>query len=234
MIRVFYHIFCNEHTLGVVKDQVLKLHFSGLYAMCNVIHCFLAGPHTTAVSEYLRECGSKFMMCDVAPADMSGERLTLERIQHFVQDEDVFLYIHTKGVSRAAQTFADEKTRQEVLQRLEDWRNFMEYHLMVRHRSCMEALQTHDCAGVNWRFWDVPLENGTDSFSKTEHFRHFSGNMWWCTAKYWKTLPSKIGDDYLDPEMHIGKGNPRIKCLAESWVDHYKTRKPFNTFVDVV
>lgn len=229
MIRVFYHIFCNEFALAVVKDQVTKLHFSGVYSTCDFIHCFMSGPCTREICEFLSECGSKFLIC-VEPADTSGERLTLSRIQKLLEPDDVFLYIHSKGVSRAAQPH--DARRLEILQRIEDWRCFMEYHLFVHHRVCLEALKTHDCVGVNWRFWDVPLTPTNDSFSKEEHLRHFSGNMWWCTARYWNTLPLTIGNEYLDPEMHIGIGNPRVKCLAESWVDHYKDRKPFKTFVD--
>ena len=42
-IYIFYHIFCNKYTLEVVKDQINKIIFSGLYNKCTKIYCFLTG-----------------------------------------------------------------------------------------------------------------------------------------------------------------------------------------------
>ena len=32
---------------------------------------------------------------------------------------------------------------------------------------------------------------------------HYSGNFWWASSKYIKTLPSNIGRNYLDPEAWL-------------------------------
>jgi hypothetical protein len=44
---------------------------------------------------------------------------------------------------------------------------------------------------------------------------HFSGNFWWTTGAYFTSLPEKIGDEYWDPELYIGKGNPKTKCYYD-------------------
>ena len=37
-IYVFYHVYCNKNTETVVKDQVFRIIFSGLYAKVNRIY----------------------------------------------------------------------------------------------------------------------------------------------------------------------------------------------------
>ena len=39
-------------------------------------------------------------------------------------------------------------------------------------------------------------------------------------------LPDKIGSDYLDPEMWLGKNNPKYECLFYSHINHYFNRFP--------
>jgi hypothetical protein len=225
MIYVFYHVFCNEHAETIVRDQISKLHFSGVYKRCDRIVCCLLGPHRNSIAALLKESGTKFDIYKVAESELlpfeASERFTLNTIRSIVRPEDKFLYMHSKGVTRPAN------------ERVRKWREFMEFQLMTRAEECLRALDTVDCAGCNFRFWDVPIHSPAhDRFPRSERGRHFSGNMWWCTGRYWLSLPSTIDPDYYGPEMHIGLHCPRVFLLAESCRDHYYHEVSYSTFVD--
>ena len=109
-------------------------------------------------------------------------------------------YIHTKGVT------APNNPNQR------DWRKYMEYFTIERYEDCIKALETYDVCGVNWHppLWDVKNY-------------HFSGNFWWARAEYIKNLPPiNLDGDRHEAESFLGYGNPRVKCLHESDIDHYR------------
>lgn len=228
MIFVFYHVFCNEHTVPIVRDQISKLHFSGVYKRCDKIVCCLLGPQHESVHRVISQSGTKFVVhrhaAEDPNVDESAERFTLSVIREMVKPEDKFLYLHSKGVTRPG----NEHVRQ--------WRELMEYQLMTRMDECIRALDTVDVVGCNYRHWFTPLTTPFDDghFPATEwdRGRHFSGNMWWCKGAYWLSLPSKIQPDYFGPEMHIGLRKPRFKVLFESRKDDYKHPTPLSSFVD--
>ena len=228
MILVFYHIFCNEIASQVVRDQISKIHFSGLYKRCTTILCFLLGPRGDEIADLLAHAGNKFVVQRRAIADPSpqesSERFTLSAISSLVGPTDKFLYIHSKGVTRPDN------------ERVREWREMMEYFLMTRADDCIASLDSCDVVGCNYRHWFTPIVTPVhdDQFpaSKWDRGRHFSGNMWWCRGDYWLSLPTDIHDDYFGPEMHVGRNKPRFKVLFESRVDHYKQAVPLSSFVD--
>ena len=74
-----------------------------------------------------------------------------------------------------------------------------------------------DVAGVNWHLQPFP---------------HFSGNMWWATARYIRTLPRPCHTGgsrwarYM-AERWIGmNADVRVACLHQSLVNHYETFYP--------
>ena len=96
-LHIFYHIYCNENTLNVVKDQVTKIVFSGLYDSVTRIHCFLVGDSNILVQvvELLESSGKKFHIEDISTEDTSYERFTILKINQFLNPQDFFLYIHS-------------------------------------------------------------------------------------------------------------------------------------------
>ena len=206
-VFVFFHIYCLPCTPGILHDQITKLHFSGTYDTVDKIYCFLAGEHIQKCQEMLQKSGSKFSVEITEPHDKSYERLTLERIHTYIQPEDKFLYIHTKGVTKPQH------------ENVRHWKTYMEYFLMKKHKECLDLLDTHDAVGVNWHNSPQP---------------HFSGNMWWCRGSYFLTLPTKIGGDYWTPEFYLGWKNPKTFNWMESKVDHYHNAFPFEKYVDRV
>lgn len=225
MLYVFYHIFCNENAPEIVRDQISKLHFSGVYKRCDAIYCFLLGPHPDPITTMLTLGGAKFRLQKQSLSDpceaQVGERFTLTAIAKLIEPDDKFLYLHSKGVTRPNN------------ERVRAWRELMEYHLMTGADECIAALDTCDVVGCNYRHWHLPLDTAEDDDNAPlSRGRHFSGNMWWCRGAYWLSLPPTIDCDYFGPEMHIGLRKPRFKNLYECHVDNYWVLTPLASFVD--
>ena len=207
-IHIFYHIFCNEHTLPVVKDQVTKIIYSGLYEVVTAVNCFLTGEesHMKNVIFFLQDSGVKFQIRDKGVGDTSFERFTLNRILPIINDGDKFLYIHTKGVS----------SKHSGNDNVYWWRTWMEYHLIYRFKECLEQLNKVNIVGVGYTTKMIGP--------------HFSGNFWWTNATYFKTLPKNsdgtlnIGSGYTDPENFIFKGaDPKHIDIDEGRAPHPDT-----------
>jgi len=195
-LYVFYHIYCNHNTAPVVNDQCLRIIFSKLYKRVNAIYCFLAGDKTKIdeVKGLIGNMGSKFKIAAEGPDDKTYERFTLEKIPQYIKPEDKFLYIHSKGISDKNFFTGKEVNKDEIFW----WRTWMEYYLMTFHEEWLQKLEDFDIVGVN--------------FSDHKNVgKHFSGNFWWTTGKYYLTLPKSIPTTgklaYQEPEIHIFKGN---------------------------
>jgi len=198
-VYIFYHIFCNEETMRVLRDQVTKITYSGLYDAVDQIYCCIVGEeaHIQNVKTFVESLPKKFIIHATGPNDTTYERFTLTKIAPLVKDNDVFLYIHTKGVTRTKNKNNDLTYSETYL-----WRNYMEHFLIKNYKSCLEKLKEYDVVGVR--------------YSTRLIGPHFSGNFWWSTGKYWTKLTSsvQIGDTYYDPEAYLFKASPKY-----SWLD---------------
>ena len=204
-IYVFFHIYCNSNTLEIVRDQATKIIFSGLYDDVTTIFCYLAGnkEYVTLLKTYITSLPKKFVVKDIGVDDITYERFTLTKIKNHVQENDKFLYIHTKGVTRV-----QEKSIISECTYL--WRNYMEYHLIRHYKKCLEKLNTHDVVGAIYKTLMVGP--------------HFSGNFWWSTGAYFKRLSREhsIGEFYTDPEVYIFKGLPNFAMADDNSIhDRY-------------
>lgn len=190
---VFYHIYCDKTTLDIVRDQVMKMIYSGLYAEVKQIYCFLAGSKSgiAQIEGYFQTLPQKFKIQKRGVDDRTYERFTLNSIKDLVTDADKFLYLHTKGVTRTYQ-------KGPAAECVTLWRNYMEYYLIALYKKCLEKLVDHDVVGSLYR--------------EVQIGPHFSGNFWWSTGKYFRRLMDtvKIGDEYYEPEAYIFKGRPRV------------------------
>jgi len=225
---IFYHIYCNDNTYSIVSDQITKILFSGLYDEIDCIYCFLTGEenYIDQMIDYLLTCGKKFIIEKIGINDQSFERFTIHKIKNYILPDDKFLYIHSKGVS-----YKDCKY-------VYDWRTFMEYYLMNKHKKCIELLDIYDTVGVN-------LSHNP--------FMHYAGNFWWCRGSYFLTLPDiktlmidsenqnkQKPHDVHDPtkfkytENYLCMNNPNAYCMnTTSGLYHYTVRYPLNKYVDL-
>ena len=207
---IFYHIYCCQSTLPILRDQISKIHFSGLYQSIDTIFCFLVGE-----PDYINECikciqvsGSRFKIAELGPNDTTYERFTLLKIRDYITPEDKVLYIHTKGTGRHNST------------PVYYWRTCMEYILFSKHKRCLEELETHDIVGV---FYLISFQ---------ENMNHFSGNMWWANGSYLLRLPNTIDEGYNAPEFYIGLSNPKVKSILNTPLNLYYTPYEFYRYVD--
>lgn len=199
---VFYHIYCNEFTLPILKDQVAKIIFSGLYEAVDDIKCFMSGEekYMEGIRGFLEQSGVKFKITDpLGVNDNSYERFTINQIPKYIAPPDRFLYIHTKGVSQ----------KHAASDNIYWWRTWMEYHLIYRYKECLEALNKVNLVGVG--------------YTRKMIGPHFSGNFWWTKGEYFNTLPKNpdgslnIGSGYTDPENYVFKGvNPTHMNMDEN------------------
>lgn len=194
-VLIFYHIFCNEHTLEVVRDQMMKIIFSGLFDRVDKIYCFITGKRgmIDPVKSFLESLPAKCEVKDIGIDDKTFERFTLSRIKGLVHPNDKFLYMHSKGVTRSSNV--DEADGVFY------WRTYIEYYLIKNYAKCLEMLNNHDVVGVLYREMLIGP--------------HYSGNFWWSTGAYYHKLTNKhkIGNLYYDTEAYLFRGSPNAKNI---------------------
>jgi hypothetical protein len=104
--------------------------------------------------------------------------------------DDYVFYFHTKGITKQSAG-------------TEDWRRYMEYFVIENWQDCVLKLdEGFDCCGVLWN------RNVASGFRP-----HFSGGMWWATAKYINKLNHRLLEtsNRYDRELWIGS-NPTVNC----------------------
>ena len=161
---IYYHVFCSKATKDILRDQVAKILFSGLYDVVNEIRCCLVGEpaHIGEARTILLDSGAKFKILAEGPNDTSYERFTLDQIRKTIQPGDKFLYIHTKGVTKPDHD------------NVYYWRTWLEYCLIKNWRICVEKLDSHDIVGAQY------LDRASLPNYNKENIAppHFSGNFW--------------------------------------------------------
>lgn len=229
-VKVFWHIYAKDHWALIVRDQLTKLTFTGLYDFAAEINCFLAGPDESdvnAAAAMISDWGSKFMIRAKGVADSSYERFTLSRIRPLLRSGDKFLYLHNKGVTHQLTGAVNS-----VGKNIYFWRTYMEYHLLRHHRRCVDLLDEYDTVGV-----DLFLPGGSI----------YAGNFWWSRADFFLLHPSSIGLDYYDPEHYLldqqGVNMSRVYSLAQSDMvqamlsgdneAHYQQTFPPSKYIDL-
>lgn len=217
-IYIFYHVFCNTETAAVVRDQIKNIHFSGIYRVVDAVYYCLAGAtqeNIDSIKEIFAHAGEKFRLLRAVVGDRSYERLTFGAVREVVRPEDVFCYIHSKGVSLE---YPDQSINVQL------WRQKMEYFLFTRAPDYLMLLINGECdvAGVGFR--NKPY--------------HYTGNFWWCRGDYYLRLPAQIGPEYHDTEMYILLGGARAICLndkqnnGEYPIIYYHHSHYFDFYVD--
>jgi len=98
------------------------------------------------------------------------------------------LYLHTKGVNNNTPP-------------INDWRKYMLYFNVFKYKDALEKLKDYDTYGVDLR------DNPT---------LHYSGNFWWTTSNYAKTLP-----DFNDIPLVISERHKAEFCICYNKGKHY-------------
>ena len=104
-VKVALHITAIAHYQLSLQQHFDRLIFSGLYDLAEGIYCFILGPddaEITAAATFVRKFGHKVIVTGTSLKIDSYERFTLLGIRDHLQPEDVFLYMHTKGLSHGS------------------------------------------------------------------------------------------------------------------------------------
>ena len=177
-IYVYYHIGLLNNWESIVKEQCSRIVFSGLYDRLEKIKCYAIdrdGCNEEKCRSLLKKYGKKFSLESVS--NEGDEWFTLKNLRFDIEDEDRVLYIHSKGVTRFDTTSFHMNARDfeisNLYENICDWRDLMEFYLIRHHETCLRVLENnYDTVGINYF-------NGP---------KHYSGNFWWATGKYLRTL----------------------------------------------
>jgi hypothetical protein len=162
--------------------------------------------------------GDKYIIVNYDSDPTLYEAPTINKIQEFSSNNDNFniLYIHTKGIRYSSNN-----------QKENDWIDLMLYFLLDKHTECIEKLnECYDAVGCNYykiQFfnWKVPP--------------HFSGNFWWGTSNYLKTI-DKLNESLRDRnvcEYWLFKKDPIYHSMYNSNIDHFHSSYPSNLYTNL-
>ena len=117
------------------------------------------------------------------------------------------LYVHTKGISYTKNDYRYTGSL--------DWINYMLYFLCEKSKNCLELLDYNDVVGCNYN---------------DNELAHFSGNFWWATTKYLKSLETSFLTDKMSAEWWLCTKNPIKSELWNSMINHYHYRYERNMY----
>ena len=183
-----YHIGCIGKYKSIIKEQLSLLHKKLLYEKIKHLVIFLSKKE---VEEEIKTYDPKFKFIFHYYPIEERENYTINHFRTYLTDDikKVF-YFHTKGVSRDNPIFHRR-------------RKILNYYILEHYDLCIELLEEYNVVGCSlYRFPQI----------------HFSGNFWWTTTSYLDTLPKKINNNYLTPEMFIGYTNrkhPKYCSLSQ-------------------
>jgi hypothetical protein len=213
-IKIFYHITCINNWKDIVREQLIKIIYSGLYEKVEEIVCFVIIPDATKIDEninYIKTFGNKIKIAETS-TEKKNELYTIKNITNHINKDTKLLYIHTKGVSRVNTTQYNNGsttfTIPNLYNNIVDWRDYMEYNLIKNHVKCLEQLDTNDCVGVNY-------------------VGHYSGNFWWTTGNHYFRIENFRKNDNINDICvegyitSISKKEAKYFCMGMSGLQGY-------------
>lgn len=173
-------------------------------------------------SELIKKVNNMFVVTNISGIKF----LNLEKVSFIIHENEFFenehrtimymheyaknhkgysLYLHCKGCFRLKPHQQKPRYRKPI----QDWINLMEFFVIDKHELCFSKLQEgYSSVGVNYRKDPEP---------------HYSGNFWWASNEYLKTIPRLTGENRLDGEFWISRGTMWKMCeLHDSKLNHYK------------
>jgi hypothetical protein len=205
-IQIFYHLYCVNDCYERFISTYNKIVLSGLIERVEQINAVLVGPNSGLIQSKLKN-HSKVIVFEKHNSNTEAE--TLNMVWDYCKNNNGYvLYLHSKGVTRPTNA------------NMSDWKNLMEYFLIEKYESCLEALKNNDVCGVNFL-------SGTTK-------PHFSGNFWWATTEHIKKLKNIKPDinDRLYCEFWVLDTDKKVKHkeMHNSNINHYKDRYPIEKY----
>jgi len=183
MIIIGYIHVCQIGNWQKSFDMIMSsIRSNGLYDATLEIRVCVVNK-SEAIFDDIRFHNEKIVLVEHGPA-CNYERTTLLHMANYSETDPFcqYWYAHTKGI-KYFDTPNDPKTNCVI-----DWIKLMIHWNFVNWRIASEKLQSHDTYGCEHH--NIPQQ-------------HYSGNFWWATSSYIKTLPKEIGPGYWDPEFWL-------------------------------
>lgn len=139
------------------------------------------------INEYENETSEHDIALDFASMDNSrankfiSEAVTLNRLWTDSKLDDFnALYIHSKGVTAFTRHLKNRDV--DKFKNYYYWRKYLEWGVLEHWRDCVRELDAGaDLAGCNYNSNPWP---------------HFSGNIWWASSRYIRTLDDNTNSDW--------------------------------------
>jgi hypothetical protein len=175
MIHIFYHVFLIQGVDKIVKEQI------------NLIQQFIKEPYSLNIGISIQTENSLDIQVlkntlniyninyKIINTEIGGDEMVtlsvLEKDKSNFDDKDLILYIHTKGASRQ---------NDNTLPHHHTWRQLMNYFNIENYKLAIDILNSD-----KFNTYGVLLD---------EYQNHiiYSGNFWWTTGKYIKTINTRI------------------------------------------
>ena len=228
-IRLYNHHYLTDDGswVYIFMDQMKQLEDFGLYDEMEVLsYTALGNQEQIKLFKDLCALYSKIEIHEIHN-DVTGEELkdfssakgqeqnkfvfeipTIKRMWLDAQTQDFYgLYFHGKGVTAFNNAFKVGDVAK--FKNYYYWRKYLEYGFIERWKTCVQALEQYETAGINLNH---------------DPFLHYSGNFWWLRSDYMRTL-----DDIEDSQWWKENKQPYHldRMIAEFW-PLSKANKIFN------
>jgi hypothetical protein len=195
-INVFYHVYVYKNYELILLDQLdklIKLKRENSEIDFFVILSPIAGKNS--IDDLVYEKILSLTTNITYYKENHYELPTLSLLYNHAKNtiNNLYLYVHTKGVTRIDHNDNGSYSYKNV----ENWRNIMEHFCIENWKYCTEKLGSYDLVGCNY------IPHGILGVPA-----HFSGNFWWSTSEFLKRLD--------DPKMYITDNIDRFS--AEFWI----------------
>jgi len=173
----YFHVALMHGLSGIIVASEMhgRILQSGLYNATDTINVVILGDaqHAQVLNDYIFSRHKKYVVRLIDPNIALFEWPTFECIYKDAQisNHNVW-YVHTKGVSNCRPDVPDR-----IQHNIRSWRGVMSYHIMERHKGCVELLKEYDAVGALY----------------VEGQHYFAGNFWWSKSSHIKTLRTPAG-----------------------------------------
>jgi len=187
---IVYYCYLTNKYEQLIDKQFQRLVDSGLYDEVTKIYVNICGDEELIKKqlEYFNKY-DKVEIYSTNSTDNTYEYQGLKCVYDIAQKlegEDRILYLHTKGSSRNCSLD------------MELWRNCMEHELVDKWRNAMNYCTVDRAVGINLKY---------------SPRLHFSGNMWWSTARHIQML--------VEPKQSISD-EEYYRHYYEFWITKFK------------
>ena len=194
MIRIYYHVYGIDGVDKIIDEQLTSLN--------EIKEPFKL---TVGLSVSNESYDYNHLLDKITPNVIKyneNEFLTISLIQQDkIEDDDYIFYFHTKGAS---------KINTKLYEKESNWRKVLNYYLITKYKDVLKNLKEHNTFG----FQLEEMDRGIDIYS---------GNFWWATGKYIKTIDT----DNVDK---TNRYNAELNFIqnGENWKPNY-IKKSFET-----